>query len=90
MKLRRFLRAGLWAGGVLLVAMLVAVALWLVLAQAGDQAGSQGAKGVALVALVGLIMDFVLLVVLLTLAEITRAEADSRPTDLAPIEDPPR
>jgi len=90
MKFRRFLRAGLWAGGVLFVAMLVACALWLVLAQAGDQAGSQGAKGVALVAIVGLVMDFVFLVVLLTLAEITRDDADGQPTKGPPIEHPPR
>ena len=84
MKLRPLLRAGLWAGGVLFLALLVAGALWLVLAQAGDQAGSQGAKGVALVAVVGLVIDFVFLVVLLTLVEIKRPDADSRPIDRPP------
>jgi len=89
MTLRRLLRAGLWGGGILFLSVLVAGALWLVLAQAGDQAGSQGAKGVALVAIVGLVMDFVFLVVLLTLAEITRDDADGQPTNRLPIENPP-
>lgn len=80
MQLQRYLRTGLWAGGFLVVATLVASLLWLALAEAGDQAGSQGAKGVALVAAVCLLLDLITLVVLLALAEINRT----------PTNDPPR
>ena len=54
MKLQPYLRGSLWAGGLLIVILLVAGALWLALAAAGDAAGSQGAKGVMLVALIRL------------------------------------
>jgi hypothetical protein len=81
MQLQRYLRAGLWIGGLLLVAALVAGVLWLVLAEAGDQAGSQGVKGVALVAVVCVVIDLVSLVVLLAVIEITRPQPnDSRST----------
>lgn len=80
MQLERYLRTGLWAGGLLVVVTLVACLLWLLLAEAGDLAGSQGAKGVALVAAVCLVLDLVTLVVLLALAEINRT----------PSKDPPR
>jgi hypothetical protein len=80
MHLKRYLRTGLWAGGFLAVATLVACLLWLVLAEAGDQAGSQGAKGVALVAGVCLVLDFLALVVLLALAEIDRTPTNDPPT----------
>jgi hypothetical protein len=86
MKLQSYLRGCLWAGGLLIVVLLVAGTLWLALAAAGDQAGSQGAKGVALVAIVCLVLDLGALVVLLALAELTRTEG--RPTDRPPSEDP--
>jgi len=86
MKLQLYLRGCLWGGGLLIVVLLVAGTLWLALATAGDQAGSQGAKGVALVAIVCLVLDFAALVVLLALAELTRTEG--RPADRPPSEDP--
>jgi hypothetical protein len=76
----------LWGGGLLIVVLLVAGTLWLVLATAGDQAGSQGARGVALVAVVCLVLDLAALVVLLALAELTRP--DGLPTNRPPSEDP--
>jgi hypothetical protein len=86
MKLQMYLRGCLWGGGLLIVVLLVAGTLWLALAAAGDQAGSQGAKGVALVAIVCLVLDLAALVVLLALAELTRTER--KPTDRLPSEDP--
>jgi hypothetical protein len=72
MNLRLYLRGSLWAGALLIVVLLVSGVLWLALAAAGDQTGSQGAKGVALVAIVCLVLDFATVIVLLALAEITR------------------
>jgi hypothetical protein len=69
---RPYIRGTLWAGGLLVIALVVAGALWLILGVAGDQGGSQGAKGVALVAIVGLVLDVLVLLVLLALAELTR------------------
>ena len=74
MNLRPYLRGSLWAGGLLLVVLLVCGVLWLALAAAGDQAGGQGVKGVALVAIVCLVLVLMTLVVLLALSEITRPE----------------
>ncbi len=68
------MKGALWAGGLLVVVGLVAGSLWLALAAAGDQAGSQGAKGVALVTAVCLILDASTILVLLALAEITRTD----------------
>jgi hypothetical protein len=72
MNLRSYLRGGLWTGGLLLVVMFVSGVLWVALAAAGDQSGSQASRGVALVAIGCLLLDLVTLVVLLALAEITR------------------
>jgi hypothetical protein len=73
MDLRTYIRGTLWAGGLLLLALAVAGALWLILATIGDEPGSQGAKGVAVVATVGLIIDVLVLNVLLALTELTRS-----------------
>jgi hypothetical protein len=89
MKFQPYLRGSLWAGGFLIVILLVAGALWLALASAGDVAGSQGAKGVTLVALVCLALDHIVLVVLLALAELTRSPSDGQPTQHPPAESPP-
>jgi hypothetical protein len=72
MNMRPLLRATLLMGGLLIVILIVACVLWLALSAVGDQAGSQGAKGVALVAATCLMLDIILLVVFLALAEITR------------------
>ena len=72
MDLRSYIRGTLWAGGLLLLALAVAGALWLILATIGDEPGSQGAKGVAVVAIVGLIIDVLALNVILALTELTR------------------
>jgi hypothetical protein len=72
---RPYIRGTLWTGGLLLIALAVAGALWLILGAVGDQGGSQGAKGVALVAIVGLVLDVLTLNVLLALAELTRPGA---------------
>ena len=90
MDLRHYLRAGLWTGGFLFVVALVAGLLWLLLAIAGDPAGSQGAKGVALVAAVCLVLDLITLVVLLALAEISRSATNEpakneTPSDRQPV-----
>jgi hypothetical protein len=77
MQLQPYLRGSLWAGGFLVLILLVAGTLWLALAAAGDVAGSQGAKGVTLVALVCLALDQVVLLVLLALAELTRPRPDA-------------
>jgi hypothetical protein len=77
--LRTYLRGALWTAALLFVVLLSAGALWLVLARAGDAAGSQGAKGVALVSVLCLLLDFAALVVLLAIAEITRPPAGPRP-----------
>jgi hypothetical protein len=74
MDLRPYIRGTLWAGGLLLIALLVSGALWLILGSVGDQGGSEGAKGVALVAIVGLVIDVLALNVLLALAELRRPE----------------
>jgi hypothetical protein len=89
MKLQPYLRGSLWAGGFLIVILLVGGALWLALAAAGDVAGSQGAKGVTLVALVCLALDQVVLVVLLALVELNRPPSDGQPTPKPPAERPP-
>ena len=88
MKLQPYLRGSLWAGGFLIVILLVAGALWLALAAAGDAAGSQGAKGVTLVALVCLALDQIVLVVLLALIELTRPSTEGSPNE-PPAERPP-
>jgi hypothetical protein len=75
MDLRPYIRGTLWAGGLLLIALAVSGVLWLILGAAGDQNGSQGAKGVALVAVVGLVLDVLTLNLLLALAELTRTSA---------------
>ncbi len=73
MDLRPYIRGTLWAGGLLLIALAVSAALWLILGTAGDVGGSQGAKGVMLVALVGLVLDVLALNVFLAIAELTRS-----------------
>jgi hypothetical protein len=88
MDLKHYLRIGLWAGGFLIVVTLVAGLLWLLLAEAGDQAGSQGAKGVALVAAVCLVLDLMTLVVLLALAEISRSPTNEPTSVQAPSHRP--
>lgn len=88
MKLQPYLRGSLWAGGFLIVILIVAGALWLALAAAGDAAGSQGAKGVTLVALVCLTLDQVVLVVLLALIELSRPPTDDQPNRQPPAERP--
>lgn len=88
MHLKHYLRTGLWAGGFLVVATLIACLLSLVLAEAGDQAGSQGAKGVALVAGVCLVLDLITLVALLALAEIDRTPTKN-PPEVQPPGDKP-
>jgi hypothetical protein len=72
MNMRPILRGLLLMGGLLIVILVVAGALWMALSAVGDQAGSQGAKGVALVAATCLMLDIILLVVFLALAELTR------------------
>lgn len=72
MDLRPYIRGTLWTGGGLLIALTIAGSLWLILGFAGDAAGSQAAKGVALVAIVGFVLDVLVLVVLLALVELTR------------------
>jgi hypothetical protein len=79
MDLRPYIRGTLWAGGLLLIALAVSGALWLILGAVGDQGGSQGAKGVLLVAIVGLVLDALTLTVLLALAELTRPNAARDP-----------
>jgi len=81
MDLRAYIRGTLWAGGLLLVALVASGSLWLILREVGDQGGSQGAKGVALVAIVGLVLDVLTLVVLLALAELTRPRPSPQPDD---------
>jgi hypothetical protein len=88
MKLQTYLRACLWAGGLLIVVLLVAGTLWLTLAAAGDQAGSQGAKGVFLVGLVCLVLDLIVLIVMLAVAEITRPLLEGKTNKLNPIAGP--
>lgn len=89
MDLRRYLRGALWTAALLVVVLLVAGILWVMLATAGDQSGSQAAKGIALVASVCLLLDFATLTVFLALAEITRPPRGERPTDRGPTESPP-
>jgi hypothetical protein len=72
MNLRPYIRGTLWAGGLLVLALAIAGTLWLVLGAAGDQGGSQGAKGVAFFAVVGLMLDVLTLIVLLALTELSR------------------
>jgi hypothetical protein len=85
MDLRLYIRGTLWAGGLLILSLAVAGALWLILATIGDEPGSQGAKGVAVVAIVGLIIDVLALNVLLALTELTRPPRLPRdPQDLPP------
>jgi hypothetical protein len=88
MDLKHYLRTGLWVGGFLVVVTLVAGLLWLLLAEAGDLAGSQGAKGVALVAAVCLVFDLMTLVVLLALAEISRSPTNESTRVQAPSDKP--
>ena len=76
MNLRPYIRGALWAGGLLMAVLFVAGILWLVLLTVGDEAGSQGAKGVTLVAAGCLVLDVLVLIVLLAVTEITRAERD--------------
>ncbi len=75
MDLRPYIRGTLWAGGLLLIALVVSGVLRLILDAVGDQPGSQGTKGVALVAIVGLVLDVLTLNVLLALCELTRPNA---------------
>lgn len=89
MKFQNLLRLGLWTGSFLIVVALVGGVLWLLLAAAGDQGGSQGAKGVTLVACACLGLVLVALVVLLALAEINRPNADVPPSERPPVQDPP-
>lgn len=85
MDLRPYIRGTLWAGGLLLIGLVIALSLWLILGFAGDAAGSQAAKGVALVALVGFVLDMLTLIVLLALAELMR---DSPPPTHQPAAPP--
>ncbi|HET6324217.1 MAG TPA: hypothetical protein VFG04_05915 [Planctomycetaceae bacterium] len=73
MNSQTYIRGTLWAGGLLVIALAVSGALWLILASLGDHGGSEGAKGVALVAIVGLVLDVLTLIVLLALTELSRA-----------------
>ena len=70
MRLNRLMRSALCAGAILLGLLLVSAALWALLHAVGDEAGAAGAKGVLLVTGVCWLLDFVFLVVLLTLARL--------------------
>jgi len=89
MDLRPYIRGTLWAGGLLVLALAVSGALWLILGFAGDQGGSQAAKGVALLAIVGLVLDVLTLNVLLAVAELTRSSANPRQADAPSNADQP-
>jgi hypothetical protein len=78
MDLRPQIRATLWAGGLLLSADVVSGVLWLILLSAGDQAGSQAIKAIALLATVGFALAALVLLVLLALTELTRSNASAQ------------
>ena len=84
MDLRPYIRGTLWAGGLLLIGLVIAGSLWLILGFAGDATGSQAAKGVALIAIVGFVLDVLTLIVLLAMAELTRGDTPPPPPPAAP------
>lgn len=78
-RLRGVIIAALWSGAALLLVFAVAGVLWAILRLAGDAQGAAGAKGVTLVAAALWCLDFVVLVVLLALAEIVRGGSEGEP-----------
>lgn len=81
MKWRSLIAGSLWTGGLLLVVLITAGALWVILSSVGDETGAAGVLGVALVALVCFVLDMLGLVVLLALAQLESAERPREETD---------
>ena len=71
MKPKPLIARCLWTGALLTVPLLVAVFLWWGLGARGDVAGAAGAKGVAFVVAVCWGLNFVTLVVLLAVAQLS-------------------
>lgn len=73
-RLRGVIIAALWSGAALLLVFAVASAIWGIFRLAGDAQGAAAAKGITLVAGTLWCLDFVVLVVLLALAELGRGD----------------
>lgn len=73
----------LWSGAVLSALALVSGLLWGLLGALRDVGGSQGAKGVFLTVAVLWIVNFIALVVLTALCQLTGQEDGSAPGDHA-------
>jgi len=71
-KYRFLVEKSFWVCCGLFAVLVVASALWGTLKMLGDEAGAQGAKGVTLVALVCWGLNFLFLVSVLALAEMSR------------------
>lgn len=74
MKFHRYLVGSLWAGALLLVVLLVSVTLWLGLNALGDPAGGQVFAAIAVVTAICWGLNFVALVVLLALAQLSAGD----------------
>ena len=77
MKLKPLIARCLWTGVLLTVPLLVSFFLWWGLGARGDVTGAAGAKGVAFVIAVCWVLNFVALVVLLAVAQLSAADEPS-------------
>lgn len=76
MKYRPYIVKSLWAAGLLLIVLVAAGGVWGLLAVVGDESGAAGAKAIALVTLACSILNFIVLVVLLALTQLTSNSDD--------------
>ncbi|VAX40635.1 hypothetical protein MNBD_PLANCTO02-1406 [hydrothermal vent metagenome] len=70
MNIRDGIYHSLWAGGALLVVLLLAFSLWLTLQVMGDMNGAAGAKGVVCLTVGLSVLNFIGLVVMTSIATI--------------------
>ena len=76
MKLRKAIAATLWAGAVLLIVAIVSAGLWLLFRGLGGTALASGMLSVAVVSAVCWVLNFVVLVVCLALAQLSTTNHD--------------
>ena len=83
MQFRLYIAGSLWAGGLLLVVLVVSAGLWGILTIVGDNTAAQVAKGIAVVTSVCWLLNLIALVVLTALGQLalTAEPRDEEPAD---------
>ena len=79
MKLRKAIAGTLFSGAILLIVAIVSAGLWLLFRGLGDSALANGMLSVAVVSSACWVLNFVVLVVCLALAQLSETKSDDEP-----------